>query len=413
MEKKQRQYHINGEGSGVWPFGPNIQKMCEKQDVKGLTRVLVHKDYLFRIRAVEALGGIGSPQALEALASHREEEPAVKRTIIKVMAGLGGETAVATLQVMLQDPDLKVRLTVVRSLRDMQEEDAVGLLTLALANYQVRVRIEAVDALVQLGGTRIIEPLLSALRDPDEDVCVKAFDALMPLCNSLYLEAFAAAFTVPAEIYFDEMECLASLIEKSKKWYRRTDKSLGRYRRPDPHKEDQWPKLMWSLFDDNSVKIFGGEDPWLKSLPSLPDNLMTDLELIWDAPEFIKALRHPREAESRWLVNALGFKEMPENKKVYADQWNAVYELTNPGSILLAGIVRDLVDEVKGKNQADGDRWQAIMDLWQFRKQICQQRKKSRRTVFELQLQEPPPPKMEVSGGNLIPMDEWLRRSRF
>lgn len=395
----------------MWPFGPNIQKMGEKQDVKGLTRVLVHKDYLLRIRAVEALGGIGSPQALEALASHREKEPAVKRTIIKVMAGLGGSTAVATLQVMLQDPDLQVRLTVVRSLRDMREEDAIGLLTFALADYQARVRIEAVDALVHLGGTRMIELLFSALRDPDEDVCIKALDALLPLCNSQYFDAFADAFTVPPEIYFNEMECLASLIEKSKKWCRITDKRLGRYRGPDPQKQDQWPKLLLSLFDDNFVKLNGAEVPWLKSLPRLPDNLMTDLELIWDAPEFIKALRHPREEESRWIVYALGYKEMPENKKVYADQWNAVYELTNPGSVLLAGIIRDLVEEVKGKNRADGDRWLAIMDLWQFRKHISQQRKKSKRTVYELQA--PPPTKMEVSGGNLIPMDEWLRRSRF
>ncbi len=46
---------------------PNVEKMENKKDVKGLTKALKHKDWSIRAAAAKALGNLGDAKTVERL----------------------------------------------------------------------------------------------------------------------------------------------------------------------------------------------------------------------------------------------------------------------------------------------------------------------------------------------------------
>ena len=119
-------------------FKPNVERLAEKRDVKGLAKALFYKK-AWRVReaAAEALGKIGDSQAVEPLIA------------------------------ALKDEDWYVRKYAVEALGKIGESRTVKPLIAALKDLEQDVREAAVEALGKIGDSRAVEPLIAALKDWD------------------------------------------------------------------------------------------------------------------------------------------------------------------------------------------------------------------------------------------------------
>ena len=127
---------------------PNVQKMEEKEDVKGLIKALGYeKESDVRANAADALGKIGGSRAVEPLAR------------------------------ALRDPDWHVQSRAMLALIEIGKP-AVEPLKNALSNTDWQVRRGAAEALGEIGDRRAVEPLTKALNDADWEVREKVAKAL-------------------------------------------------------------------------------------------------------------------------------------------------------------------------------------------------------------------------------------------
>ena len=221
-------------------FGkPNIEKLKAKRDVKGIIKALKYKGNGFvfvRRDAIEALGEIGDPRAMEPLievlhddfygdigskvgrALKKIGEPAVEPVIATFLGGVTSDTQHAAAGALGEMGDPRAVEPLVRSLRNpeisfyneyrdlaskygfrgyrfMSDETrraavlALGKLGEAAVEPLITVlndrsinwrgsREGAAEALGQIGGPRAIEPLIKVLGDPDTDLARSAGHAL-------------------------------------------------------------------------------------------------------------------------------------------------------------------------------------------------------------------------------------------
>jgi len=119
-------------------FGPNIEKMEAKGDVKGLIRALRTDKYVkggYRREAAGALIRIGAPAV----------EPLIQA---------------------LKDKDPVIRFGAADALGEIGDRRAVGPLIEALNDIGVRWRA-ATDALGKIGDHRAVDPVIQASKDID------------------------------------------------------------------------------------------------------------------------------------------------------------------------------------------------------------------------------------------------------
>jgi len=167
--------------------------------------------------AIQALGKIGSPEAIEALSQALEgqqvgvavaaatalgqigsaaENPDIIHTVLQVlrtnmgkdkpevrvaMAGAFfdlGEPALPTLHEALQDPNPLVRSTAARALSLIQSRKSVDVLLQALQDKDADTRGLAATALGAIGEARALEPLKALTQDPDKEVARRAQTAV-------------------------------------------------------------------------------------------------------------------------------------------------------------------------------------------------------------------------------------------
>ena len=162
-------------------FGrPNVEKMKEKRDIKGLVKVLTSDSYR-RWDAAEALVEIGKPSVellctvLKTTNKHELENAAY------VLGRIGDSRAVEPLCAALKASGSQVRLNAAIALGKIGDARAVDLLCAALKDTESQVRLAAADALAKIGDSRAFNPLCTALQDQDiyvREAVVKALDKI-------------------------------------------------------------------------------------------------------------------------------------------------------------------------------------------------------------------------------------------
>lgn len=125
-------------------FKPNIEKMEQWRDVKGLIEALKHEDLDVRMRAEEALARIGGPGDVERLFDvfrDKEEDKGVRYAALRILKKMGSSEVVELF---------------IRVLKDRSED--------------LDVRKSVAEAMGELGGGRESEALMEVFKDKDEDV---------------------------------------------------------------------------------------------------------------------------------------------------------------------------------------------------------------------------------------------------
>jgi hypothetical protein len=225
-----------------WPLfkqkSPDIRRMEEEHNIKGLIRALGHQDletqwkaaealssmgdvsvpFLIRslgqrgkdirLGAIEALGKIGDPRAVDPLLALLDEKSNEIRWEATLALGeIGDSRAIPALVAALRDADRHVRYGAALSLSQLgwipenaedkaflslgmmewnllvqQGQAAITALALAVTDRDASVRKEAVDVLGAIGDKGAIPALTRALQDKEEEVRWRAVLAA-PRCG--------------------------------------------------------------------------------------------------------------------------------------------------------------------------------------------------------------------------------------
>jgi HEAT repeat protein len=145
----------------------DVEKMREQRNTAGLIRTLDHPNPEVRYQAVDALGTLHDPVAVERLArALRDPDCGVRWKAAEALGKLRG-TALPHLFEALQDPAPDVRWRAALALGDTEDEEAIGPLIGALADPDPYVQGRAVVALSRFGGAAIA-PLTRTLKEKED-----------------------------------------------------------------------------------------------------------------------------------------------------------------------------------------------------------------------------------------------------
>ena len=142
-------------------FKPNIPKMQERQDVKGLSKALKHKDREIRTEAMKALAEIGNSEAQDALYSMLNSDLGIIAAYN--LAKTGDARAVETLAQAMFDGDEFDRRSIVRHLGHIKSEASINTIFTIIPEVNLRDPDDdktASEALANIGKDNI-ENLLS------------------------------------------------------------------------------------------------------------------------------------------------------------------------------------------------------------------------------------------------------------
>jgi len=146
---------------------PNVEKMRQKKDVKGLIKALVdEKDSDVRGNAAIALRNIGDSRAVEPLIRALGDADSYVRQNAAEALGKIGEPTVEPLIRTLIEGSNDVRGNAAQALGTIGDSRAVEPLIRALGDSDWRVLWNAARALGKIGDPRAVEPLIQLLRDP-------------------------------------------------------------------------------------------------------------------------------------------------------------------------------------------------------------------------------------------------------
>jgi len=130
---------------------PDVEALKAEQDIKGLIRLLDHRDVDIQWQSADALGSLGSTATLPLIATLNHRKTAVRIGAIEALGTIRDQRSQKPLISLLE-----------------QDEDA-------------EVRWVAALALGSLGSPEAINPLVRALKDPDRYVRYGAAQALQSL----------------------------------------------------------------------------------------------------------------------------------------------------------------------------------------------------------------------------------------
>lgn len=171
----------DGENPGRRNAALQALTRCGRAAVPALIRASRSTDVDVRKQVVDALAGIGLPEASGRLIEIlRDEDPNVRGAAADALGSTGGgEVNQALLRVVQEDVEPLVRLSALRSLGRLEGELPVQALEGALAEALLRPA-----ALVLLGASDdpgAVDPLLKALEDPARSTREAAMEAIVRL----------------------------------------------------------------------------------------------------------------------------------------------------------------------------------------------------------------------------------------
>jgi len=234
-------------------FRPNVERMENKRNIKGLTKALRYKDLDVKSAAAEALARIGAPAVEPLIETMNEKDSSVRVLAVMTLGRLRdaralepliqalkdedrevrsqavgalvrmGKPAVEQLIQTLKDKDPNVRGDAVLILREIGDVRAVAPLAEALKDEDKDVRLAAALALGKIGDARVVEPLVQALKDACSIVQMGAADALADIGDARAVEAL---------FHFLRSVSLSSAVEKDKEVREKVAQALGKMGEP-------------------------------------------------------------------------------------------------------------------------------------------------------------------------------------
>ena len=126
-----------------------------------------------RLYAALAVGNIGTPAAVDALAGKLGDRENL-RSLLQGLARTKSDRAFEILNERLDDDDPMIRGVAAGSLGTMHDERAVPPLVKHLGDSSPDVRLAIIEALTELASKAAIEPLTAALQDDDPQVRLHA-----------------------------------------------------------------------------------------------------------------------------------------------------------------------------------------------------------------------------------------------
>lgn len=139
--------------------------LTKSEIATGLIRQFVdHEDEKIRKFAANALGRIGSHEAIEVLIKGLADEK-IKQVSAEALGEIGTDPTVKQLIKALEDKDPNIRSGAALALGKIASHDALKHLTKALGDEDGFVRQNAIDALGEIGTDAAVRPLIRALKD--------------------------------------------------------------------------------------------------------------------------------------------------------------------------------------------------------------------------------------------------------
>ena len=158
-----------------------------------LFRLVTDENVNVRSDAIEALGTLGHPHAVEPLIERlSDEDPYVRWMAAMSLGELGDRRAVEPLVATLANENSDLHRRAARSLGELGSPLAVEPLIALLNDEDYDVRWKAARSLGELGSPLAVEPLIRSLKDEDSDVREEAAQVLGELGSPLAVEPLIA-----------------------------------------------------------------------------------------------------------------------------------------------------------------------------------------------------------------------------
>jgi len=144
-----------------------LASIADERVVPQLLAAVGNRDWIVRMHAVKALGRVKNPEAVEPLIPLLQDKvKAVREETTAALVAIG-DAAIPSLLAALADTDWLIRLHAVEALGKMKSPAAVEPLLSALFNDRdAAVREDVVRALGQIGDGRAVEFLMIAMKEP-------------------------------------------------------------------------------------------------------------------------------------------------------------------------------------------------------------------------------------------------------
>jgi HEAT repeat protein len=179
--------------------------------IKTLLTVLQDKNSRARKQAIEALGKIRNPQAMNALLMALQNEDFSVRHAAARSVATWGEAALKPLIAFLKGMPFKGWAAVVYALGEIGDSRAVEPLLTVLRNGDQETHVNAIVALGKIRDIRAIEYLLPSLHDVDSRVRRVTVDALGNIGNPCVIKPLLSMLQDP--IFSTRKRCVHILTE--------------------------------------------------------------------------------------------------------------------------------------------------------------------------------------------------------
>jgi len=174
----------------------SLGNLSDPRAVDALVQALkTDTDPEVREAAAEALGEIDSPRAVPGLiaALGSEKVGAVRAKIAWALGEIDDKRAVEALGAVVRDPDAEVRRQAVSALGELESAAAVPMLIPALKDADIETRKQAASALGEIGSKDAVEALIPLTKDADAEVRKETVQALGQIEDKRALPALEAA----------------------------------------------------------------------------------------------------------------------------------------------------------------------------------------------------------------------------
>lgn len=203
---------------------PNIEALKAEQDIKGLIRLLDHRNVDIQWQSADALGSLGTPATQPLLAALNHRNPAVRLGAIEALGTIHDQRSCKPLITLLeQDGNAEVRWVAALALGSLGCPDTISPLVRTLKDTDRYVRYGAAQALQALSwvpqndtdrayysiafqdwkqvtriGAGATGPLIDILRDKDATTRAEVVDALGEIGDASSQKVFEQVLKDPS-----------------------------------------------------------------------------------------------------------------------------------------------------------------------------------------------------------------------
>lgn len=135
-------------------FKPNIEKMKNKKDIKGLEKALKNKDVSIRVKAARALGEIGDDSVVDVLIRSLEDDSIdVKRSVVWALGKIGSTKAINALVDVLKNEEAGLKIEAAKALKEVSSKKASEVIQAISSAFNVSKDVS--ETLLKTGFTGI------------------------------------------------------------------------------------------------------------------------------------------------------------------------------------------------------------------------------------------------------------------